>query len=44
MRVAHLFAGAGVWIDDEQVDELTVVRGDKVTGGSMTIRIEEINK
>ena len=36
--------GAGVWIDDEQVDELTVVRGDKVPGGSMTIRIEEINK
>jgi len=36
--------GAGVWIDDEQVDELTVVRGDKVPGGSMTIRIKEINK
>jgi crossover junction endodeoxyribonuclease RusA len=33
---------AGVWVDDEQVDELTVVRGCVTKGGSMNVEITEL--
>lgn len=36
--------GAGIWVDDEQVDDLHIVRGDKIKGGQMTIKIKEINQ
>jgi crossover junction endodeoxyribonuclease RusA len=33
---------AGVWLDDEQIDELTVIRREKVKGGKMIVEISEI--
>jgi crossover junction endodeoxyribonuclease RusA len=33
---------AGVWLDDEQIDELTVIRREKVKGGKMIVEINEI--
>jgi crossover junction endodeoxyribonuclease RusA len=33
---------AGVWVDDEQVDELTVMRGHVTKGGSMNVEITEL--
>ena len=33
---------AGVWLDDEQVDEMRVVRKSKVKGGKIVIMIAEV--
>lgn len=33
---------AGVWEDDEQIDVLTVVRGDVIKGGQVKIEIREL--
>lgn len=33
---------AGVWLDDEQVDQLTIIRGDRAPGGGCLVRIEEM--
>lgn len=33
---------AGVWIDDEQVDSLHIVRGDVIHGGKLSVVITEI--
>ena len=33
---------AGVWLDDEQVDQLSVMRCEKITGGKMLVQIREI--
>lgn len=33
---------AGVWVDDEQVDQLTIIRGEKVQGGGCLVQIEEM--
>lgn len=35
---------AGVWVDDEQVDELTIKRGPVHPGGCAVIEIEEIGR
>jgi crossover junction endodeoxyribonuclease RusA len=32
---------AGVWLDDEQIDELRIVRGDIKKGGQTVIEIKE---
>ena len=34
---------AGVFNDDFQVDELTIVRGKTIKGGGIRVMIEEIN-
>jgi crossover junction endodeoxyribonuclease RusA len=33
---------AGVWLDDSQIDQLTVRRGEKTKGGMMQVEITEI--
>lgn len=33
---------AGVWLDDSQVDRLTVVRGERIKGGLAKVRILEL--
>lgn len=33
---------AGVWMDDEQVDQLTIIRGDQAKGGGCVVEIVEI--
>lgn len=33
---------AGIWIDDEQIDQLKVTRGEKVKGGEVIILIMDI--
>lgn len=33
---------AGVWLDDEQVDQLTIIRGDQAKGGGCLVQIEEV--
>lgn len=33
---------AGMWVDDEQIDELTIIRGDKVRDGQCVVRITEL--
>lgn len=33
---------AGVWLDDEQVDQLSVIRCEKTPGGKMLVQIREI--
>lgn len=33
---------AGVWLDDEQVDQLTIIRGDQARGGGCRVEIVEI--
>jgi crossover junction endodeoxyribonuclease RusA len=35
---------AGVWLDDEQIDELHLVRGDVMKGGRVTVVITERDK
>lgn len=35
---------AGIWIDDEQVDCLTVTRGEVIKGGRCWVRIEPMQK
>lgn len=30
---------AGVWLDDEQIDKLTITRGEIIRGGRMVIKI-----
>lgn len=35
---------AGVWVDDEQIDRLTVERGPVTSGGSCQVRIEVIGE
>lgn len=32
---------AGVWLDDEQIDELRVMRGEIIKGGRATVAIQE---
>lgn len=32
------------WQDDEQVDRLTIIKGDKVKGGKVVVYVEELNK
>lgn len=34
---------AGVWLDDEQIDDLRIVRGSVVKGGKAVIEIEELD-
>ena len=33
---------AGAWVDDSQIDQLTVRRGEKTKGGMMLVEITEI--
>lgn len=33
---------AGVWLDDEQIDRLTIVRGDNAKGGECRVEIKEL--
>lgn len=33
---------AGVWKDDEQIDQLTIIRGDNTKGGRCLVCIEEV--
>lgn len=33
---------AGVWGDDEQVDQLTIIRGEQAKGGGCLVQIEEV--
>lgn len=33
---------AGVWVDDEQIDRLTIVRGDNTKGGQCRVEIREV--
>jgi crossover junction endodeoxyribonuclease RusA len=35
---------AGVWLDDEQIDELHLVRGEVIKGGRVTVVITEREK
>lgn len=35
---------AGVWIDDDQVDSLHIVRGEIIRGGKLSVVISEIIK
>jgi len=35
---------SGFWQDDSQVDELTIVRGPVVRGGSLRVTIKELRK
>lgn len=35
---------AGVWMDDEQVDRLSVIRCEKTPGGRVLIEIKEITE
>lgn len=35
---------AGVWLDDEQVDQLTIIRGDQARGGGCLVEIIEIEE
>ena len=32
---------AGVWVDDEQIDDLRIVRGEIVKGGRIEVTVEE---
>jgi len=34
---------AKVWVDDEQIDELNILRGSIMKGGNTVVEIEEIN-
>jgi len=34
---------AGVWLDDEQIDDLHITRGEIVKGGHATVTIREIS-
>jgi crossover junction endodeoxyribonuclease RusA len=33
---------AGVWLDDGQIDELTIIRKERIKGGKMIVEISEI--
>lgn len=33
---------AGVWLDDEQIDHLTIIRGEKTQGGACRVEIKEV--
>lgn len=33
---------AGVWLDDEQIDRLTIIRGEKTKGGACRVEIKEV--
>lgn len=33
---------AGVWVDDEQIDRLTIVRGERERGGLALVEITEV--
>jgi len=33
---------AGVWVDDEQIDKLTIIRGERTPGGMCLVEITEI--
>lgn len=33
---------AGVWQDDEQIDQLTIIRGDQCRGGGCLVQVEEV--
>lgn len=33
---------AGVWLDDSQIDDLRIVRGEPVPGGQVTVTIRQI--
>ena len=33
---------AGVWVDDEQIDDLHIVRGEVVTPGFVTVEVGEL--
>ncbi len=33
---------ACVWVDDEQIDRLTILRGDNTKGGAAVVQIEEL--
>jgi crossover junction endodeoxyribonuclease RusA len=35
---------AGVWIDDGQIDELTIIRKERIKGGKMIVEISEIEQ
>jgi crossover junction endodeoxyribonuclease RusA len=35
---------AGVWVDDSQIDRLTLVRGEMVKGGRCVVTIMEVNQ
>ncbi len=35
---------AGVWIDDEQIDDLHLIRKEVVKGGYVTVLIEELQR
>ncbi|WP_413616430.1 RusA family crossover junction endodeoxyribonuclease [Halomonas cupida] len=35
---------AGVWEDDSQVDQLTIIRGDRAQGGGCLVEITEIEE
>ena len=34
---------AGVWLDDEQIDRLTIVRGENTKGGGCRVEIKELS-
>lgn len=35
---------AGVWVDDSQIDKLTVVRMPKVQGGRLVVTVDELDE
>ncbi|MBY5984436.1 RusA family crossover junction endodeoxyribonuclease [Halomonas sp. DP5Y7-2] len=32
---------AGIWLDDEQIDRLTIIRGERLAGGQCLVEIKE---
>ena len=40
--VEDSLTAAGVWVDDEQVDHLTVVRREVVAGGKVEVHVESL--
>lgn len=41
-RLLSAITHAGVWLDDGQVDQLTIIRGEKAKGGGCWVEIFEI--
>lgn len=35
---------SGLWLDDEQIDELSIIRCCKAPGGKIRLRVEEIKR
>lgn len=41
-RLPNAITHAGIWLDDEQIDKLTIIRGERTPGGMCLVEIIEI--